>query len=103
MVLIDGARGCCDNKQRKRELIALLTQIVKVSSGVILVVATDSLTIPNAVGHNFRQKFFSALHMNWRMVSRLLAFVLDFVYVDEPGRYRVPSLGKLENVSKWGL
>ncbi len=48
------------------------------------------------------------------MVFRPLALGLaccqfeGFVYVDglarrEPGRYQVPSLSKIENVSKWGF
>ncbi len=71
----------------------------------------------NAVGHNFRQKIAMSsapAELNCNGFPRLLAWgsllliSLETVYVDgqlgrEPGRYQVPSLGKLENVSKWGF
>ncbi len=104
--------------QAKNEAIALLTQMAtKVARGVILVVASQFLAlILSKYGKvTLSTKFFSALRLlNWcEWFSRpqpwgsLLVSLKAFVYVDgqpgRTGRYQVPSLGKLENVSKWGL
>ncbi len=52
--------------KEEAELIALLTQIALKVAQVALFLWLTAVrvdTIPNAVGHNFRQKFFSALRL----------------------------------------
>lgn len=123
VVAIDelGALVASAQAKEKAELIALLTQIALKgrSSGVILVVASQFAsvdTIPNAVRSQLSTKILlgSAPAELVRMVfptaspgARSARQFEGFVYVDgqlgrEPGRYQVPALGKLENVSKWG-
>ena len=123
VVAIDelGALVASAQAKEKAELVALLTQIALKgrSSGVILVVASQFAsvdTIPNAVRSQLSTKILlgSAPAELVRMVfptaspgARSARQFEGFVYVDgqrgsEPGRYQVPSLGKLENVSKWG-
>ncbi|OFQ07343.1 hypothetical protein HMPREF2957_00250, partial [Streptococcus sp. HMSC062D07] len=123
VVAIDelGALVASAQAKEKAELIALLTQIALKgrSSGVILVVASQFAsvdTIPNAVRSQLSTKILlgGAPAELVRMVfptaspgARSARQFEGFVYVDgqlgrEPGRYQVPSLGKLENVSKWG-
>ena len=123
VVAIDelGAIVASAQAKEKAQLIALLTQIALKgrSSGVILVVASQFAsvdTIPNAVRSQLSTKILlgSAPAELVRMVfptsspgARSARQFEGFVYVDgqlgrEPGRYQVPSLGKLENVSKWG-
>ena len=123
VVAIDelGALVASAQAKEKAELIALLTQIALKgrSSGVILVVASQFAsvdTIPNAVRSQLSTKILlgGAPAELVRMVfptaspgARSARQFEGFVYVDgqrgrEPSRYQVPSLGKLENVSKWG-
>lgn len=123
VVAIDelGALVASAQAKEKAELIALLTQIALKgrSSGVILVVASQFAsvdTIPNAVRSQLSTKILlgGAPAELVRMVfptaspgARSARQFEGFVYVDgqrgrEPIRYQVPSLGKLENVSKWG-
>lgn len=123
VVAIDelGAIVASAQAKEKAHLIALLTQIALKgrSSGVILVVASQFAsvdTIPNAVRSQLSTKILlgGAPAELVRMVfptaspgARSARQFEGFVYVDgqlgrEPGRYQVPSLGKLENVSKWG-
>lgn len=123
VVAIDelGALVASAQAKEKAELFALLTQIALKgrSSGVILVVASQFAsvdTIPNAVRSQLSTKILlgSAPAELVRMVfptaspgARSARQFEGFVYIDgqrgrEPGRYQVPSLGKLENVSKWG-
>lgn len=123
VVAIDelGAIVASAQAKEKAHLIALLTQIALKgrSSGVILVVASQFAsvdTIPNAVRSQLSTKILlgSAPAELVRMVfptaspgARSARQFEGFVYIDgqrgrEPGRYQVPSLGKLENVSKWG-
>ena len=123
VVAIDelGAIVASAQAKEKAELIALLTQIALKgrSSGVILVVASQFAsvdTIPNAVRSQLSTKILlgSAPAELVRMVfptaspgARSARQFEGFVYIDgqrgrEPSRYQVPSLGKLENVSKWG-
>lgn len=123
VVAIDelGALVASAQAKEKAELIALLTQIALKgrSSGVILVVASQFAsvdTIPNAVRSQLSTKILlgSAPAELVRMVfptaspgARSARQFEGFVYIDgqrgrEPSRYQVPSLGKLENVSKWG-
>lgn len=123
VVAIDelGAIVASAQAKEKAQLIALLTQIALKgrSSGVILVVASQFAsvdTIPNAVRSQLSTKILlgSAPAELVRMVfptsspgARSARQFEGFVYVDgqlgrEPGRYQVPALGKLENVSKWG-
>ena len=123
VVAIDelGAIVASAEAKEKAKLIALLTQIALKgrSSGVILVVASQFAsvdTIPNAVRSQLSTKILlgSAPAELVRMVfptsspgARSARQFEGFVYVDgqlgrEPGRYQVPALGKLENVSKWG-
>lgn len=123
VVAIDelGAIVASAQAKEKAELIALLTQIALKgrSSGVILVVASQFAsvdTIPNAVRSQLSTKILlgGAPAELVRMVfptaspgARSARQFEGFVYIDgqlgrEPGRYQVPSLGKLENVSKWG-
>lgn len=123
VVAIDelGALVASAQAKEKAELFALLTQIALKgrSSGVILVVASQFAsvdTIPNAVRSQLSTKILlgGAPAELVRMVfptaspgARSARQFEGFVYIDgqrgrEPGRYQVPSLGKLENVSKWG-
>lgn len=123
VVAIDelGALVASAQAKEKAELFALLTQIALKgrSSGVILVVASQFAsvdTIPNAVRSQLSTKILlgSAPAELVRMVfptaspgARSARQFEGFVYIDgqrgrEPSRYQVPSLGKLENVSKWG-
>lgn len=123
VVAIDelGALVASAQAKEKAELFALLTQIALKgrSSGVILVVASQFAsvdTIPNAVRSQLSTKILlgGAPAELVRMVfptaspgARSARQFEGFVYVDgqrgrEPSRYQVPSLGKLENVSKWG-
>lgn len=123
VVAIDelGAIVASAQAKEKAHLIALLTQIALKgrSSGVILVVASQFAsvdTIPNAVRSQLSTKILlgGAPAELVRMVfptaspgARSARQFEGFVYVDgqrgrEPSRYQVPSLGKLENVSKWG-
>lgn len=123
VVAIDelGAIVASAQAKEKAHLIALLTQIALKgrSSGVILVVASQFAsvdTIPNAVRSQLSTKILlgGAPAELVRMVfptaspgARSARQFEGFVYIDgqrgrEPGRYQVPSLGKLENVSKWG-
>lgn len=123
VVAIDelGAIVASAQAKEKAQLIALLTQIALKgrSSGVILVVASQFAsvdTIPNAVRSQLSTKILlgGAPAELVRMVfptaspgARSARQFEGFVYIDgqrgrEPGRYQVPSLGKLENVSKWG-
>lgn len=123
VVAIDelGAIVASAQAKEKAELVALLTQIALKgrSSGVILVVASQFAsvdTIPNAVRSQLSTKILlgSAPAELVRMVfptaspgARSARQFEGFVYVDgqrgsEPGRYQVPSLGKLADVSKWG-
>ena len=123
VVAIDelGALVASAQAKEKAELIALLTQIALKgrSSGIILVVASQFAsvdTIPNAVRSQLSTKILlgGAPAELVRMVfptaspgARSARQFEGFVYIDgqrgrEPGRYQVPSLGKLENVSKWG-
>ena len=123
VVAIDelGALVASAQAKEKAELVALLTQIALKgrSSGVILVVASQFAsvdTIPNAVRSQLSTKILlgGAPAELVRMVfptaspgARSARQFEGFVYVDgqrgrEPSRYQVPSLGKLENVSKWG-
>lgn len=123
VVAIDelGAIVASAQAKEKAHLIALLTQIALKgrSSGVILVVASQFAsvdTIPNAVRSQLSTKILlgSAPAELVRMVfptaspgARSARQFEGFVYIDGqlgrgPGRYQVPALGKLENVSKWG-
>lgn len=123
VVAIDelGAIVASAQAKEKAQLIALLTQIALKgrSSGVILVVASQFAsvdTIPNAVRSQLSTKILlgGAPAELVRMVfptaspgARSARQFEGFVYIDgqrgrEPGRYQVPALGKLENVSKWG-
>lgn len=123
VVAIDelGAIVASAQAKEKAQLIALLTQIALKgrSSGVILVVASQFAsvdTIPNAVRSQLSTKILlgGAPAELVRMVfptaspgARSARQFEGFVYIDgqrgrEPSRYQVPSLGKLENVSKWG-
>lgn len=123
VVAIDelGALVASAGTKEKAQLVALLTQIALKgrSSGVILVVASQFAsvdTIPNAVRSQLSTKILlgGAPAELVRMVfptaspgARSARQFEGFVYVDgqrgrEPSRYQVPSLGKLENVSKWG-
>lgn len=123
VVAIDelGALVASAGTKEKAQLVALLTQIALKgrSSGVILVVASQFAsvdTIPNAVRSQLSTKILlgSAPAELVRMVfptsspgARSARQFEGLVYVDgqlgrEPGRYQVPNLGKLENVSKWG-
>lgn len=116
-----GAIVASAQAKEKAQLIALLTQIALKgrSSGVILVVASQFAsvdTIPNAVRSQLSTKILlgGAPAELVRMVfptaspgARSARQFEGFVYIDgqrgrEPSRYQVPSLGKLENVSKWG-
>ena len=123
VVAIDelGALVASAGAKEKVQLVALLTQIALKgrSSGVILVVASQFAsvdTIPNAVRSQLSTKILlgSAPAELVRMVfptsspgARSARQFEGFVYVDgqrgsEPGRYQVPELGKLADVSKWG-
>ena len=123
VVAIDelGALVASAGTKEKAQLVALLTQIALKgrSSGVILVVASQFAsvdTIPNAVRSQLSTKILlgSAPAELVRMVfptaspgARSARQFEGFVYVDgqrgrEPGRYQVPALGKLADVSKWG-
>lgn len=123
VVAIDelGALVASAGTKEKAQLVALLTQIALKgrSSGVILVVASQFAsvdTIPNAVRSQLSTKILlgGAPAELVRMVfptaspgARSARQFEGFVYIDgqrgrEPSRYQVPSLGKLENVSKWG-
>lgn len=123
VVAIDelGALVASAEAKEKAKLISLLTQIALKgrSSGVILVVASQFAsvdTIPNAVRSQLSTKILlgSAPAELVRMVfptsssgARSARKFEGFVYVDgqrgrEPGRYQVPDLGNLANVSKWG-
>lgn len=123
VVAIDelGALVASAGTKEKAQLVALLTQIALKgrSSGVILVVASQFAsvdTIPNAVRSQLSTKILlgSAPAELVRMVfptsssgARSARQFEGFVYVDgqrgrEPGRYQVPELGKLADVSKWG-
>jgi hypothetical protein len=123
VVAIDelGALVASASAKEKAQLVALLTQIALKgrSSGVILVVASQFAsvdTIPNAVRSQLSTKILlgSAPAELVRMVfptaspgARSARQFEGFVYVDgqrgsEPGRYQVPELGKLADVSKWG-
>lgn len=123
VVAIDelGALVASAGTKEKAQLVALLTQIALKgrSSGVILVVASQFAsvdTIPNAVRSQLSTKILlgSAPAELVRMVfptaspgARSARQFEGFFYVDgqlgrEPGRYQVPALGKLADVSKWG-
>lgn len=123
VVAIDelGAIVASAQAKEKAQLFALLTQIALKgrSSGVILVVASQFAsvdTIPNAVRSQLSTKILlgGAPAELVRMVfptaspgARSARQFEGFVYIDgqrgrELSRYQVPSLGKLENVSKWG-
>lgn len=123
VVAIDelGAIVASAQAKEKAQLVALLTQIALKgrSSGVILVVASQFAsvdTIPNAVRSQLSTKILlgSAPAELVRMVfptaspgARSARQFEGFVYIDgqlgrEPGRYQVPALGKLADVSKWG-
>ncbi len=118
MVAIDEPGLLCSlGASKEKELIAcFLTQTAPKVAQVALFCSCFPQfkkvdTIPNAVRSQLSTKFFlgSAPAELVRMVFRLLVLgsparqFEGFIYVDgqlgrEPGRYQVPSLGKLENV-----
>lgn len=123
VVAIDelGALVASAGAKEKAQLVAFLTQIALKgrSSGVILVVASQFAsvdTIPNAVRSQLSTKILlgSAPAELVRMVfptsspgARSARQFEGFIYIEgqrgrEPGRYQVPALGNLADVSKWG-